>query len=82
MFSNDCIRSFASSRSREELEKVRAGLMGQLEEISELVALGRGNARTKAVLGALLTLYVHCRDIVGDLLLTGVFSADDFEWTR
>uniref|UniRef100_A0A8C8YBW1 Dynein axonemal heavy chain 14 n=1 Tax=Panthera leo TaxID=9689 RepID=A0A8C8YBW1_PANLE len=82
MFSNDCIRSFASSRSREELEKVRAGLMGQLEEISELVALDCGNARTKAVLGALLTLYVHCRDIVGDLLLKGVFSADDFEWTR
>uniref|UniRef100_A0A8C9K0H7 Dynein axonemal heavy chain 14 n=1 Tax=Panthera tigris altaica TaxID=74533 RepID=A0A8C9K0H7_PANTA len=82
MFSNDCIRSFASSRSREELEKVRAGLMGQLEEISELVALDCGNARTKAVLGALLTLYVHCRDIVGDVLLKGVFSADDFEWTR
>uniref|UniRef100_A0A667I290 Dynein axonemal heavy chain 14 n=1 Tax=Lynx canadensis TaxID=61383 RepID=A0A667I290_LYNCA len=82
MFSNDCIRSFASSRSREELEKVRAGLTGQLEEISELVALGCGNARTKAVLGALLTLYVHCRDVVGHLLLKGVFSADDFEWTR
>uniref|UniRef100_A0A673T414 Dynein axonemal heavy chain 14 n=1 Tax=Suricata suricatta TaxID=37032 RepID=A0A673T414_SURSU len=82
MFSSDCVRSFASSRSREALEKVRAGLMSHLEDISELVALDTGSARTKAVLGALLTLYVHCRDTVRDLLLKGVFSADDFEWTR
>ncbi|XP_039091728.1 dynein heavy chain 14, axonemal [Hyaena hyaena] len=82
MFSSDCIRSFASPRSREALEEVRATLMGRLEEITELVALGAGGARTKAVLGALLTLYVHCRDTVGGLLLKGVLSADDFEWTR
>lgn len=40
------------------------------------------NARTKVVLGALITLYVHCKDIVSDLLLKNIFNDEDFEWTR
>ncbi|XP_064133022.1 dynein axonemal heavy chain 14 [Loxodonta africana] len=82
MFYNDCIRSFASSHSREDLEKVHVGVIGRLEEVVGLVVLNINNSRTKAVQGALLTLYVHCRDIVRDLLLKNIFNADDFEWTR
>ncbi|XP_006742450.1 dynein heavy chain 14, axonemal-like, partial [Leptonychotes weddellii] len=82
MFYNDCIKSFVSSHSRAELEKVHAGVIHHLEEIAELVALDTNNSRTQVVLGALLTLRVHCRDIVRDLLLKGISSAGDFEWTR
>ncbi|XP_037593658.1 dynein heavy chain 14, axonemal isoform X1 [Cebus imitator] len=81
-FYNDCIKSFASSHSRKKLEKVHAGLICHLEEVAELVVLDTSNSRTKAVLEALLTLYVHCRDIVINLLLKNIFNAEDFEWTR
>ncbi|XP_063093605.1 dynein axonemal heavy chain 14 [Cavia porcellus] len=82
MFYNDCIKSFVSSHSREELGKVHTTLLGHLEAAAELVVLNTNNSRTKTVLGALLTLYVHCRDIVTDLLLKNIFNAEDFEWTR
>ena len=82
MFYNDCVQSFVSSHPREELGRVHAGVLRHLEETAELVVLGTGNARTKTVLGALLALHVHCRDIVGDLLLKSIFRAEDFEWTR
>ena len=49
---------------------------------AELVVLDTHNSRAKVVLGALLTLYVHCRDTVRNLLLKSIFNADDFEWTR
>ncbi|XP_054190325.1 dynein axonemal heavy chain 14 isoform X2 [Homo sapiens] len=82
MFYNDCVKSFVSSYSREKLEKVHAGLMCHLEEVADLVVLDTSNSRTKAILGALLILYVHCRDIVINLLLKNIFNAEDFEWTR
>ncbi|PNJ39368.1 DNAH14 isoform 1 [Pongo abelii] len=82
MFYNDCVKSFVSSYSREKLEKVHAGLICHLEEVADLVVLDTRNSRTRAVLGALLTLYVHCRDIVINLLLKNIFNAEDFEWTR
>ncbi|XP_013362490.1 PREDICTED: dynein heavy chain 14, axonemal isoform X4 [Chinchilla lanigera] len=82
MFYNDCIKSFVSSHSKEELGKVHTTVLGHLEAASELVVLNTNNSRTKTVLGALLTLYVHCRDIVKDLLLKNIFNAEDFEWTR
>ncbi|XP_077659064.1 dynein axonemal heavy chain 14 [Urocitellus parryii] len=82
MFYNDCIKSFMSSHSKEKLEQVHSNVMCHLEEAAELVVLNTNTSRTKTALGAFLTLYVHCRDIVMDLLLKNVFNAEDFEWTR
>ncbi|KAM5302059.1 dynein axonemal heavy chain 14 [Glossophaga mutica] len=82
MFHNDCVSSFVSPHPQEELQRVHAGVLGRLEEAAALVAQGSGNARARAVLGALLTLHVHCRDVARGLLLRSVFSAEDFEWTR
>uniref|UniRef100_H0XMF9 Dynein axonemal heavy chain 14 n=1 Tax=Otolemur garnettii TaxID=30611 RepID=H0XMF9_OTOGA len=82
MFYNDCLKSFRSSHSREEMEKVCADVICHLEEIAELVVLDTSNSRTKIVLGALLTLYVYCRDIAINLLLKNIFNSEDFEWTR
>nr|KAF6399683.1 dynein axonemal heavy chain 14 [Molossus molossus] len=82
IFYNDCVESFVSSHAKEELEKVHAGIMHHLDEVAKLVVLDTSNTRTKTVLGALFTIYVHCRDIVRDLLLKNIFNAEDFEWTR
>ncbi|XP_069340704.1 dynein axonemal heavy chain 14 isoform X1 [Eulemur rufifrons] len=82
MFYDDCVKSFGNSHSKEELENVRADVICHLEEVAGLVVLDTSNSRAKAVLGALLTLYVHCRDIVTNLLLKNIFSAQDFEWSR
>ncbi|XP_076986007.1 dynein axonemal heavy chain 14, partial [Tamandua tetradactyla] len=82
MFYNDCVQSFLSSHSREELEKVNDRIICYLEEVADLIVLNPSNCRTKAVLGALLTIYAHCRDIVRDLLHKNIFDAEDFEWTR
>nr|XP_051677372.1 dynein axonemal heavy chain 14 isoform X4 [Oryctolagus cuniculus] len=80
IFYDDCIKSFASAQSREALENIHAGVLGRLEEAAEL--LDTSNAQTRAVLGALLILYVHCRDVVRSLLLQDICKEDDFEWTR
>ncbi|XP_070624140.1 dynein axonemal heavy chain 14 isoform X6 [Bos indicus] len=82
IFYNDCIKSFVSSHPKKEVEKVHAHMIHHLEEVAELVVLDTHNSRAKVVLGALLTLYVHCRDTVRNLLLKSIFNADDFEWTR
>ncbi|XP_004692998.1 PREDICTED: dynein heavy chain 14, axonemal [Condylura cristata] len=82
MFFNDCVKSFFNSHSREDLENVHAGLICRIEEIAALVLLDSSNSRAKAVVGALLTLYVYCRDIVKNLLLKNIFNVEDFEWTR
>ncbi|XP_069879248.1 LOW QUALITY PROTEIN: dynein axonemal heavy chain 14 [Dipodomys merriami] len=82
MFHNDCIRSFVSSNPREELEKVHVAVIWHLKEVAELIGLNTSNSRTKTVLEALLTHYVHSRDIVMDLLLKNIFNAEDFEWSR
>ncbi|KAM6217436.1 dynein axonemal heavy chain 14 [Rhynchocyon petersi] len=82
MFYNDCVKSFVSPHSKENLEKVHLGVLRYLEEVADLIELNMSNSRTKSVLGALVTLYVYCRDIVTSLLLKNIFSAVDFEWTR
>ncbi|XP_058525212.1 dynein axonemal heavy chain 14 isoform X2 [Ochotona princeps] len=82
MFCSDCIKSFMSYQPKEALEKVRAGVLDRLEQLAELMLRDACNSRRKAVLGALLILYVHCRDLVINLLLKNVFKAEDFEWSR
>lgn len=82
MFCSDCIKSFMSYQPKEALEKVRAGVLGRVEQLAELMLRDACNSRRKAVLGALLILHVHCRDLVINLLLRNVFKAEDFEWSR
>lgn len=82
MFCSNRIKSFMSYHPKEALEKVRAGVLGRVEQLAELMLRDACNSRRKAVLGALLILYVHCRDLVINLLLRNVFKAEDFEWSR
>nr|XP_042114676.1 dynein axonemal heavy chain 14 isoform X2 [Peromyscus maniculatus bairdii] len=82
MFYNDCVKGLISSNSREKLEAVHKNLLGQMNNLAVLVTLNTSNLRTKAMLAAVLTISVHCRDVVTDLLAKNISSAEDFEWTR
>ncbi|XP_038617180.1 dynein heavy chain 14, axonemal [Tachyglossus aculeatus] len=82
MFNKDCVKSFQSSNPKKELEKVHAELVNHLEKLADLGVSDNLHFRTKTTLEALLTLYVHCRDILTDLIHRQIFKLNDFEWTR
>lgn len=82
MFYNDCLNSFISYNPREKLEAVHARVLHHLRNIAVLVTLNTSNPRTKTMLAATIIIYVHCRDILADMLAKNIFSAQDFEWTR
>ncbi|XP_068088957.1 dynein axonemal heavy chain 14 isoform X3 [Hyperolius riggenbachi] len=81
MFNKDCVRSFLSPEPEKELRKVLSNLENQLEELAEM-ALDIPLPHQKTTLEALLTIYVHCRDVLTQLIKDTVFVPDDFEWTR
>ncbi|XP_076770738.1 dynein axonemal heavy chain 14 [Arvicanthis niloticus] len=82
MFYNDCLKGFLSYNPREKLEAAHGQILHHLEDIAVLVTLNTSNPRTKTMLAAMIIIYVHCRDILTDLLVKKIFSAQDFEWTR
>ncbi|XP_029448950.1 dynein heavy chain 14, axonemal isoform X2 [Rhinatrema bivittatum] len=81
MFSKDCLRSFLDPDPETELRRVHAGLVKQLEELAEMVS-GSLHRRQRTTLEALLTLYVHCRDVLMEIIQKKVVKPEDFEWTR
>uniref|UniRef100_A0A8C5PZV6 AAA+ ATPase domain-containing protein n=1 Tax=Leptobrachium leishanense TaxID=445787 RepID=A0A8C5PZV6_9ANUR len=81
MFNKDCVRSFGSSDPEESLRGIHAKLVNQLGELADM-ALDIPLHHQKTTLEALLTLYVHCRDTLEELIRKKVFSQEDFEWTR
>lgn len=82
IFYNDCLNSFISYNPREKLEAVHARVLHNLKDIAVLVTRNTSNPRTKTMLAATMVIYVHCREILTDILAKNIFSAQDFEWTR
>ncbi|XP_069582586.1 dynein axonemal heavy chain 14 [Ranitomeya imitator] len=81
MFSKDCLKGFSSEDPELELRAVLSILERRLGDLAELAVEVR-LLHQKKTMEALLTLYVHCRDVLTDLVRNKVFTAEDFEWTR
>ncbi|XP_060221083.1 dynein axonemal heavy chain 14 [Meriones unguiculatus] len=82
MFYNEGTKALMSSNSREKLEAVHAQVLGHMDDMAVLVAQNISNQRIRSMLSAMITIYVHCRDIVTDLLAKNISSEKDFEWMR
>ncbi|XP_075057079.1 dynein axonemal heavy chain 14 [Mixophyes fleayi] len=81
MFNKECVRSFSSADPEKALRSVLSNLENQLGELAEM-ALEIPYLHQKTTLEALLTLYVHCRDVLAELIKNKVLTPEDFEWTR
>ncbi|KAM4770854.1 dynein axonemal heavy chain 14 [Rhinophrynus dorsalis] len=81
MFNRECMRSFCAHDPGRELRMVHYSLVQQLEELAD-IAQDIPLLHQKTTLEALLTLYVHCRDVLSELIKKKVFNPEDFEWIR
>ncbi|XP_039385914.1 dynein heavy chain 14, axonemal isoform X18 [Mauremys reevesii] len=81
MFNKDCTRSFQSSDPKMALTGIHDELVRHLEQLAEM-ASDILQFHKQTTLEALLTLYIHCRDILSSLIDKQIFKREDFEWTR
>uniref|UniRef100_A0A8D1JTD3 Dynein axonemal heavy chain 12 n=1 Tax=Sus scrofa TaxID=9823 RepID=A0A8D1JTD3_PIG len=70
---------FWTSETQEGLKKYYKELQNQLNDIVELVR-GKLSKQTRITLGALVTIDVHARDVVMDMINMGVSHDTDFQW--
>ncbi|XP_038654802.1 dynein heavy chain 14, axonemal-like [Scyliorhinus canicula] len=81
MFNRNCEKCFSGPKPLSQLQNVHLVLMNRLDVLADLMSTPL-RAFQETVLETLLTIIVHCRDILSDLIDKNIFKADDFEWTR
>ncbi|MBN3302923.1 DYH6 protein, partial [Amia calva] len=81
MFYKECGHSFSGTDQNVILNGVFQDLVHHLEELADLTSEPLP-PHQQATVGALLTILVHCRDVLTHLFQQKVCKADDFEWTR
>lgn len=77
----NAIRDIASGRDRDALAKF---LDYNKRQIESMVSLVRGELTKlqRTLLGAMVVIDVHARDVVAAMVRKTVSSLDDFEWTK
>ncbi|KAJ3226918.1 Dynein heavy chain 6, axonemal [Clydaea vesicula] len=71
-------------RNNDALKSLTALKQKWITNLSQLANLVRGELSKiqRAILGALITIDVHNRDIIQSMIKAGVTSSGDFEWTK
>lgn len=81
MFNKDCEACFSSESLLESMMAVKQQLIHSVEELADLISEPLP-PHQQATVEALLTILVHCRDILSHLIQHRISSSHDFEWTR
>ena len=81
MFNKDVVKCFDQSDPRAALIEVQDKMMGYLSSLAGLVS-GHMPAYQTMSIEALLTIDVHSRDIVSNMIGNDITKRDDFEWTK
>ncbi|XP_071833092.1 dynein axonemal heavy chain 6-like isoform X4 [Apostichopus japonicus] len=81
MFNREVAAALESSSSHTELINARDRLIGRLNTLAGLVGRPMSHFHRKS-LEALMTIVVHARDIINNLIDVKTSHIDDFEWTR
>ncbi|XP_078256078.1 dynein axonemal heavy chain 6-like [Rhinoraja longicauda] len=81
MFNHDCTVCFSGAQPQSQLQRVHLELMNRVDMLAELVCEPL-HASQQMVLESMVTINVHCRDVLSDLISKKVFKAEDFEWSR
>nr|XP_015200682.1 PREDICTED: dynein heavy chain 14, axonemal isoform X2 [Lepisosteus oculatus] len=81
MFYKECERSFTGTNQSVSLLEVFQNLVHRLEQLTDLASNPLAPHQQGTVV-ALLTILVHCRDVLKHLIQQNVSKPDDFEWTR
>ena len=80
-FSKSVNDAISEEDSIEGLTKLRNSMEENLSSLADVVRLQLPRAMRSGIV-ALITLDVHSRDIVSELIQSEVSSVDDFEWTK
>ena len=81
MFNKDVVRAFDQSDPKAALVEVKDKMIDHLSSLAGLVS-GNMPAYQTMSIEALLTIDVHSRDIISNMISQDVTKRDDFEWTK
>ncbi|XP_070577565.1 LOW QUALITY PROTEIN: dynein axonemal heavy chain 6-like [Ptychodera flava] len=81
MFNRDVLSGFKDSNPNASLTLTRDKLVGHLNTLARMVAKPLSSYQTMSV-EALMTIDVHARDILSNMIELKVYKKEDFEWKR
>ncbi|KAK3576323.1 hypothetical protein CHS0354_039732 [Potamilus streckersoni] len=82
MFNKNVAKCFDQADPTKSLIKVGEGMKDSLYKLAGLVSVPNLLEYQRMSIEALLTINVHNRDIVDDMIKDKVVKVDDFEWTK
>nr|XP_056709345.1 dynein axonemal heavy chain 14 [Euleptes europaea] len=81
MFMEQCETNFQNSDPKTEMIASRDEVIYILDQFTELASESL-HFHKQTTLEALVTLFIHCRDILTTMIEHQVFKSEDFEWKR